>query len=141
MTLYHGDTVVRASGTDAIGSPDSRSRRRPRSCGTAWSRRTPGRPGGTTTRPARRCSWTTPSQDGDGAGKAGRYTGIAASPSHLPGGPGSGSVRKAGVDVSYDDGATGQANGAHSDGARPQAGRARPAVDAPATPSSTPGSG
>ncbi|MGW6095712.1 S8 family serine peptidase [Streptomyces sp. NPDC055157] len=42
------------------------------------------------------------------AGKTGRHAGITVTPSHLPGAPGSDTIKKVSVDVSYDDGATWQ---------------------------------
>jgi hypothetical protein len=44
--------------------------------------------------------------DTDTSGKASRSAKLTLTPSHLPGGPDSKAIRSAGLDVSYDDGAT-----------------------------------
>ncbi|MBP2706978.1 S8 family serine peptidase [Microbispora sp. RL4-1S] len=44
--------------------------------------------------------------DTDAAGRASRSAKLTLTPSHLPGGPGSGTIRTVGLAVSYDDGAT-----------------------------------
>jgi hypothetical protein len=126
VTLYQGDTVVRASDTDTIGSPrfplvlppeELRYRLVSANSRAAWKHTyststrtewgfTSGRTaGGTSAYPALvQLDYTVTGLDT--AGKAGRHADLTVTPSHLPGGPDSGTIRKVSVDVSYDDGAT-----------------------------------
>jgi hypothetical protein len=126
VTLYQGDTVVRASTTDTIGSvrfplvlaPEKlRYRLVSENSRGAWANDY-----STSTR----TEWGFTSghtSDGvseypallqldyavagmDASGRAGRHAEITVTPSHLPGADGSGTIREVSVDVSYDDGAT-----------------------------------
>ncbi|MFG2358977.1 S8 family serine peptidase [Streptomyces sp. NPDC048521] len=126
VTLYQGDTVVRASDTDTIGStrfplvlPPEKLRYRlvsensretwrndySTSTRTEWGFTSGRTADGTSEYPALvQLDYAVAGMDV--TGKAGRHAEITVSPVHLPGGPDSGSIRKVTVNVSYDDGAT-----------------------------------
>jgi subtilisin family serine protease len=126
VMMYQGDTLLRASDTEAMGSyrfplvlsPEkSRYRLVSENARGTWTNDY-----STTTR----TEWGFDSQQGaagvfetlpliqldytvegmDDSGKAHRYTDITVTPSHLRGAPGSDSIKTVSLDVSYDDGAT-----------------------------------
>jgi hypothetical protein len=128
LTMYQGDTLLRASDTDTLGSyrfplilaPEKlRYRLVSENARGTWANDY-----STTTR----TEWGFTSQQGaagvfetlpliqldytvegvDASGKAHRRTGITVTPSHLPGAPGSDTIKTVSLDVSYDDGATWQ---------------------------------
>ncbi|MEU6654965.1 S8 family serine peptidase [Streptomyces sp. NPDC046900] len=128
VKMYQGDTLLRASDTDTLGSyrfplilaPEkSRYRLVSENARGTWANDY-----STTTR----TEWGFTSQQGaagvfetlpliqldytvegvDASGKAHRRTGITVTPSHLPGAPGSDTIKTVSLDVSYDDGATWQ---------------------------------
>ncbi|WP_454320832.1 PA domain-containing protein [Streptomyces phaeoluteigriseus] len=126
VTLYRGDTVVRASDTDTIGSPrfplvlpaeELRYRLVSVNSRAGWkhtySTSTRTEWGFTSGRTADGTSEYPPLvqldyavADLDAAGRAGHHADLTVTPSHLAGGPDSGTIREVSVDISYDDGAT-----------------------------------